>query len=313
MIRIAGESSKLITVRSTRHGPLLSDVSAELSSVGANAEVGCGRAAAGERVRRRPGVDGAHAAADGRRDLRVQRGLELDGVPRGGLEVRRTQPEPRVRRHRRQHRLPGTRRHPHPQGQPQRRLPGGRVAAGERLDRPLRAVRPAAERAQPARGLPRHGQPGRHRTGLPVLPQRLPGPRLPQPAHPQRAHPPDRGRLAPRRQRHDPAAARRPQPDGSRPGALPDAAADDLGVLRRRPAAAARLGLHPAGGLGGRRLLQRGLEQRAAADLPRPAARAAVARRRPALDGGGEQPAAPARQPVVGRRRPPRASSRTAT
>ena len=38
VIRIAGESSKLITVRSTRHGPLLSDVSAELSSVGANAE-----------------------------------------------------------------------------------------------------------------------------------------------------------------------------------------------------------------------------------------------------------------------------------
>ena len=37
VIRIAGAASKLITVRSTRHGPLLSDVSAELSSVGANA------------------------------------------------------------------------------------------------------------------------------------------------------------------------------------------------------------------------------------------------------------------------------------
>ncbi len=44
VIRIAGQSSKLITVRSTRHGPLLSDVSAELSSVGANAEVGAGGA-----------------------------------------------------------------------------------------------------------------------------------------------------------------------------------------------------------------------------------------------------------------------------
>jgi len=42
VIRVAGEPSKLITVRSTRHGPLLSDVSAELSSVGANAEVGTG-------------------------------------------------------------------------------------------------------------------------------------------------------------------------------------------------------------------------------------------------------------------------------
>jgi penicillin amidase len=39
VIRIAGRSSRLMTVRSTRHGPLLSDVSAELSSVGANAEV----------------------------------------------------------------------------------------------------------------------------------------------------------------------------------------------------------------------------------------------------------------------------------
>ncbi len=37
VIRIAGGGSRLITVRSTRHGPLLSDVSAELSSVGANA------------------------------------------------------------------------------------------------------------------------------------------------------------------------------------------------------------------------------------------------------------------------------------
>jgi penicillin amidase len=42
VIRVAGRSSKLITVRSTGHGPLLSDVSAELSSVGANAEVGAG-------------------------------------------------------------------------------------------------------------------------------------------------------------------------------------------------------------------------------------------------------------------------------
>ncbi|MCW2819389.1 MAG: penicillin acylase family protein [Marmoricola sp.] len=39
VIRVAGSGSRLITVRSTRHGPLLSDVSAELSSVGANAPV----------------------------------------------------------------------------------------------------------------------------------------------------------------------------------------------------------------------------------------------------------------------------------
>ncbi len=39
VIQVAGGTSRLFTVRSTRHGPLLSDVSAELSSVGANAQV----------------------------------------------------------------------------------------------------------------------------------------------------------------------------------------------------------------------------------------------------------------------------------
>jgi penicillin amidase len=42
VIRIAGGGSRVITVRSTRHGPLLSDVSSQLSSVGANAEVPSG-------------------------------------------------------------------------------------------------------------------------------------------------------------------------------------------------------------------------------------------------------------------------------
>ncbi len=39
VIRVSGGATKLFTVRATRHGPLLSDVSQELSSVGANAEV----------------------------------------------------------------------------------------------------------------------------------------------------------------------------------------------------------------------------------------------------------------------------------
>ncbi len=42
VIRVAGGSSKLISVRSTPHGPLVSDVSSELSSVGANAAVPSG-------------------------------------------------------------------------------------------------------------------------------------------------------------------------------------------------------------------------------------------------------------------------------
>lgn len=40
VIRVAGGESRTITVRSTRHGPLLSDVSREVSSVGANADGG---------------------------------------------------------------------------------------------------------------------------------------------------------------------------------------------------------------------------------------------------------------------------------
>ena len=39
VIRVRGRQSKVFTVRATRHGPLLSDISAELSSVGANAAV----------------------------------------------------------------------------------------------------------------------------------------------------------------------------------------------------------------------------------------------------------------------------------
>ena len=42
VIRIAGRQSKVITVRSTPHGPLLSDVSDEVSTVGANARVPSG-------------------------------------------------------------------------------------------------------------------------------------------------------------------------------------------------------------------------------------------------------------------------------
>ncbi len=40
VIRVAGGETRTITVRATRHGPLLSDVSSELSSVGANAQAG---------------------------------------------------------------------------------------------------------------------------------------------------------------------------------------------------------------------------------------------------------------------------------
>ena len=160
VIRIAGSSSKLITVRSTRHGPVLSDVSAELSSVGANAKVSPDSPDRGNGYAVALVLDRAHPPTDGRCALRVRRRDELDRVPRGRAVVRRTQPEPRVRRPRGQHRLPGSWRGADPEGQPRRQLPGGGLAAAERLVGQLRAVRLAAQRAQPGRGVHRDREPG---------------------------------------------------------------------------------------------------------------------------------------------------------
>ncbi len=72
VIRVRGQSSRVFTVRSTRHGPLLSDVSSELSSVGANAEVPTGSpyrgngyavALAWTALRPRPSADAIFAVA----------------------------------------------------------------------------------------------------------------------------------------------------------------------------------------------------------------------------------------------------------
>ena len=102
-------ASKLITVRSTRHGPLLSDVSAELSSVGANAEVPVDSPDRRQRVRRRPRLDRAHPTTDGETRCSVS-------TPRrtGGSSARRARCSPYPARTsctptRRQHRLPGAR------------------------------------------------------------------------------------------------------------------------------------------------------------------------------------------------------------
>ena len=213
-----------------------------------------------------------------------------------------------------QHRLPGAGRDPDPQGRPQRRLPGRGLGAGERLDRPLRAVRRAAQRAQPARGLHRRRPTRRSPTAATATTSATPGTTATA-ASGSATCSPGRSGTAPRLDVADmaDAAAGRPQPDGPGAGALPDAAADDLGVLRRRPAAAARLGLPPARGLRAGGVLQRGLEQRAAADLPRPAAREPVARRRPALDGGGRATCCASPTASGGTTRRPRASWRTAT
>ena len=303
VIRIAGESSKLITVRSTRHGPLLSDVSAELSSVGANAAVPTGSpdrengyavALSWTALTPRPTADAVFAFDTASNWTEFREAARRFAVPSQNLVYADTQ---------------GNIGYQAPGAIPIRR--GNRAG-----DYPSAGWVPANDwsgRYVPFDELPRLLNPSegfivsanQAATGpdYPWSPHGLPGPGIPQRADPrpdQRRH---RRRQEARCLGHGEDAAGHVQPGRTRPGAPPDAPADDLGVLRRRAAAAGRLGLHPAGRLGGGGVLQRGLAQRPASRLRRPAARVAVARRRRSLGRRGEQPAARARQPVVGRRR----------
>ena len=158
------------------------------------------------------------------------------------VDVRRARAEPRVRRPRRPHRLPGAR--PDPDPQVRQRRPACRQAGWlqrERLDRRLRAVRRAAQRARPRRGVRRHRQPGGDRAGLPLLPHRRLGPRLPLAADPRPARATSRADAVGRR--HGRAPARRPATRSRRRWCryLLDV---DLprGYYSARPATAARTG-----------------------------------------------------------------------
>ena len=142
------------------------------------------RAAARHHERDLPGLDRADAVDDRRRDPRPEPRNGLDELPRGGVLVRRPGPEPRVRRPGRPHRLPGAWPDPDPQVGERRPAAAGGLAERERLDGRLRAVRRAAQRAGPGRGLHRHREPGGDRAGLPLLPDRRLGPRLPLGADP---------------------------------------------------------------------------------------------------------------------------------
>ena len=118
-----------------------------------------------------------------------------------------------------------------------------------------RAVPPAAGTSRPARGVHRHGEPGRGRPrGLPLVARATPADRATAASASATAHPPDRGRGTARRQRHDPAAARRRATRWRRTlvPCLMRAADDRRSTTATGSAAAARLGLHPAGGLGRR-------------------------------------------------------------
>ena len=172
-IKVAGGKSRTITVRSTRHGPLLSDVSDDVDDVGgANA------------------VALQWTALTPRRTIAavfaLDRAQGLEGLPGRGKTLHGAVAEPRLRRRRGQHRLPGAGRHPHPQSR-RRPLAGARLGRQARVEG-LRALRRAPEGTEPAPGLHRHGeQPGRRRP-VPAHVGRRRRPRVPRRADPGPAH-----------------------------------------------------------------------------------------------------------------------------
>ncbi len=97
-IAVADGPDVTITVRSTDHGPLISDVEDQLADVADDAPMDRPPLRAEGGVRRRPGVDGAAAQRDRRRDLRAQPGRRLGRVPGRGRRLRGAGAEPRVRR-----------------------------------------------------------------------------------------------------------------------------------------------------------------------------------------------------------------------
>ncbi len=135
VIRIRGHSSKLITVRSTRHGPLLSDVSAELSSVGANAEVpadsperdnGYAVALSWTALTPRPTADALFGFDTASNWTEFREAARKFAVPSQNLVYADTAGNIGYQ-------APGA--DPDPEGRPRGRLPGGRLAPAERLVR----------------------------------------------------------------------------------------------------------------------------------------------------------------------------------
>ena len=140
------------TVRSTRHGPLLSDVSTQLSTRR--------RERARRRRTRRRAATATPSRSRGPRSrpsntadaiFEFDRATDWQQFRAAAADFAVPVAEPRLRRPGRQHRLPGAGPDPDPQVRQQRRLPGAGLAAGRRLDREVRPVRRAAERAEPAR------------------------------------------------------------------------------------------------------------------------------------------------------------------
>ena len=108
-IDVAGGDSVTIRVRSTEHGPLLSDASDYYRSVGSQAQVRRVRIGEPCRAGRRARVDGPDPGRHRGRALPIGPGSELRRVPERGQELRGPLAEHDLRRPGRAHRLPGSR------------------------------------------------------------------------------------------------------------------------------------------------------------------------------------------------------------
>ena len=242
--RSRGGDDVELTVRSTAHGPLLSDVSDELADVGEQAPADHPRRR-GERVRRRPGVDGAAAGRDRRRDPRA-RHRPPTGTSSAPRPPQFAVPgaEHGLRRPRGPHRLPGAGPDPDPQVR-QRRLPARPRAGAPTTTGPATTCRSTALPSvlDPEEGFVVTANQAVIGARLPLLPHRRLGPRLPLAADPRPARGGGRavGRRDGRRSSSTTAPAR------ADAGAVPARASSCRGgYYARRPAAAARLGLHAA-------------------------------------------------------------------
>ncbi len=177
VIKVAGGEDLTITVRSTEHGPLLSDVADLDEDFERYGQVGVGRAGTGavarprRRLRGRAAVDRARPGPHRRRGAAAQPGGGLGGLPGGRPAVRVPLAEHDLRRHQGHDRLPGP--GPDPGARHRRRpLAGARLGPRVHLG-VVHPVRGAAQRHRPRRRLHRDRQRrGDRHPHVPVLPHR---------------------------------------------------------------------------------------------------------------------------------------------
>ena len=255
VIKVAGGDPVTITVRSTLHGPVVSDVTDDLKT---SKDGGSGLAGDGSVVYALEWTSTAVV------DTTVEAVLKLDAATdftsfRAALKLYvGPVAERRLRRHGRPHRLPDARPHPDP-GRRHGQRAGARLGWLARLDR-LRPVRRPAARLRPAERRDRDRQQRRGRRVVPALPGRRVGPRLPRRPH----HGPHRHRPQADHRRREQDPARRPDRHRHRCRAAPGVA-DPLD--RRRPHGPDRhpgvggsgdaVRLQPDGRVGGRHRLHR--------------------------------------------------------